>query len=626
MEKSKQIDRFGTWPSQISAEWLGQRLRFEDVQWTPDGQALVWVEGRSGQGMLVQQPLGGIKQDLLDEQSARGGVLYGGGEFTLDREWVTYVDRGRQLFRRSLLEGVPQPLAPLFGSLAAPAVSPDGKWVVYVYSDGQQDLLALVDAAAEQWPRKLVQGADFYMQPAWSPDGGALAWMEWDHPNMPWDATRIMLARLAGEPPEVMEKFQVAGGEENVTQPCFSPDGRWLSTIASRGEWEALMLYDRISGEKRVLLEGDRLLLSTPAWVQGVRTIAWSCSGERIFAIQNYAGRASLLAIEINGGKVRSIDIAPCTWLKQISASPVSDELAVIASSPQIPERIMRWDGQRWHIVARADAQPLPASHFSMPEEVCWQSLDGSELHGFYFPPANLLYKGQGAPPMIVNIHGGPTHQIRLDFQREAPYFTSRGYAWLEVSYRGSIGLGRSYQDALNGRWGELDVEDVVSGAMEMVRRGLADSSRLVLFGGSAGGFTVLNALIRYPGRFRAGICLYPVTDLLDPGLVADKFESHFMDRAVGLLPQAEERYRQRSPLYHSDQIKDPVALFHGSLDTAVPVGQSQQIAATLRAQGVPVLFQIYEGEGHGFRQAENLANCYQQIERFLQEHLNRAE
>jgi len=623
MIAGKQMCPYGNWPSSITSEWLGLRLRLEDLQWMPDGQGLIWVEGRSGQGMLVLQTLDDQRRDLLEDQSARGGVLYGGGEFALCREWIYYIDHGHQLFRCRLDGGGSQAIAPPFGSLAAPAISPDGRWVLYIYSDGEQDLLAVVDAEGIQWPFKLVQGADFYMQPVWSPDGRKIAWVEWDHPNMPWDSTGIMLARLAGDPPAVIERKQIAGGEqENVTQPCFSPDGRWLSYITSRGEWDALMLYDIASGANRILLEGEQVLLSLPAWVQGVRSTAWSFTSERIFVIQHYAGRAKLLSVEVASGNISQIDTRPYTWLRQISASPCSDELALIASSPQIPDRIIRRDERGWHIVTRSEVRPLAREYFSSPQHMHWCSADGGKLHAFFFPPAHPQFAEQGAPPLIISIHGGPTHLVQLEFPREAAYFTSRGYAWLEVCYRGSLGFGQSYKAALNGRWGELELEDVVSAAGEVVRRGLADGLKLVLFGGSAGGLTVLNALAKYPSRFKAGVGLYPVTDMLDPGLVADKFESHYLVSLVGQLPEAASLYRQRSPLYHADQIQDPLAIFHGREDRIVPVGQSEQIAANLRSRGVPVLMQVYEGEGHGFRRAETLEDCYLQIERFLKEHL----
>ncbi len=625
MSIKKEIRPWGSWPSPITADWLGRRLRLDDVQWTPDGKGLVWIEGRSGQGMLVHQPLNGERRDLLQEQSARGGLFYGGGEFALSQGWVYFVDQGRQLYRLGWVHGGSAALTADEHWLAAPTPSPDSRWVVLVSSDGQEDWLALADAEQPARPQRIVQGADFYMQPAWSPDGSTLAWVEWDHPNMPWDATRIMVARLAGAPPSVAEKRQAAGdGRGNFTQPHFSPNGRWLSYIASREEWDALMLHDLASGQSRVLLEGEGLLISMPAWVQGVRTTAWNFSSQRIFVIQHRAGRAGLISVEVESGKISRLDTSPYVWLRQIAASPVSDELALIASSPQIPDRIIHWDRSNWQIIARSDAQPLSEEYFSVPQDIRWRDTDGSEVHAFYFPPTHPQFTGKGAPPLIVSIHGGPTHLERLEFPREVPYFTSRGYAWLEVCYRGSLGYGRSYFAALNGRWGELDLEDAVSAAEEAVRRGLADASRMVVYGGSAGGLTVLNALAKYPGRFKAGIALYPVTDLLDPGLTADKFESHYLDTLVGPLPEAEPLYRRRSSLYHADQIKDPLAIFHGREDTAVPVGQSEQIAASLRSRGVPVFLQIYEGEGHGFRLTENLEDCYRQIELFLNEHLER--
>lgn len=627
MSVMKEVRAYGDWPSPITAKWLGQRLRLEDVQWTPDGKGLVWIEGRSGQGMLVHQLQNGERVDLLRDQSARGGMLYGGGEYALSGGWVYFIDRGRQLFKRSLDHGEPAPLTDDVYFLAAPAPSPDGRWIALAASDGQEDWLALVDAEGKSGLRRLAAGADFYMQPTWSPDGSLLAWVEWDHPNMPWDATRIKLARMEGTPPSCTELRQITGGgQDNFTQPRFSPNGRWLSYIASRGEWDVLMLHDLASGESRVLLEGERLLLSMPAWVQGVRTTAWNFTSRRIYVIQHYAGMAALTCVEIDSRKTSRVDTRPYTWLRQVDASPVRDELALIASSPQIPERVIRWDGRNWRNVARSDPQPLAEEYFSAPQEFSWRGSDGSELHAFYFAPTHPNYEGTGAPPLIISIHGGPTHLERLEFPREAPYFTTRGYAWLEVCYRGSLGYGRSYQAALNGRWGELDLEDSVSAAEEAVRRGLADGNRLALYGGSAGGLTVLNALAKYPGRFKAGICLYPVTDLLDPGLVADKFESRYFDSLIGPLPECEALYRQRSPLYHADLIQDPLAIFHGREDTTVPVGQSEQIAANLRSRGVPVLLQIYEGEGHGFRLAENLEDCYRQIERFLGEHLQRRD
>ncbi len=621
MPLSKQIRPYGTWPSQISARLMGSRVKIDDVKWTDEGRALVWLENRSGPGILVKQEFGNQPIDLFVDQSARGGLLYGGGEFSLKNEQVFFINRGTQLFRVNIEGKELSQISVPDNHLAAPTPSPDGKWLAYIASDGSEDWIAMVDPIGVGQPYKLVSGSDFYMQPAWHPDSRTLAWVEWNHPNMPWDATRIMLANLGGALPQVVDQKLVAGDDaENYTQPLFSPDGRWLSYIASQGDWERLVLFEPDSGKTRVLLEGDRMLFSSPAWVQGVRTTAWSCTSQRLFAIRSYAGRATLLSVEIESGKQTLIDTEPYTWLKQIGASPVGDELSLIASSPQHPEELIRWDGKSWTILSDCGKRFRPPEQFSAPQELRWQSVDGVELHGFYFPPASPKYRGEGAPPMVVNIHGGPTHQEALYFPREAPFFTSRGYAWLDISYRGTIGLGRSYQHALNGRYGELDADDVLSGVDEVLKRGLADPMRLAVFGGSSGGFTQLNLLAKYPHRFRAGICLYPVTDMETLQVVSDKFEAHYLEQLVGPLPESAQLFHDRSPLHHADQIQDPVAIFHGRDDTAVPLSQSEQIAASLRSRGVPVLLQVYDGEGHGFRQAENLEDCFNRIEQFLRE------
>lgn len=621
MSGEKIIRPYGLWPSPITASALAGRPRLEDVQWTPDGNALVWLENRGGQGQLLYQPLGEAQRELSVDQNARGGVGYGGGEFGLSRSAVYFAERCGALYRRNLIQGQPHPLTPAFGGLASPKVSPDGRWVVYVHSDGSQDVLALVDTEGNDWPFKLVSGADFYMQPAWSPSGAELAWVEWDHPNMPWDATRLMLGKLSGSPPRIEFARQIAGEHgEVITQPQFSTDGRSLSYIISRGEWEALEVLDLTSGQRATWLAGD-FNLSIPAWVQGQRSYGWSSFGKKIIILRNSAGRAELCAVDASG-TCQLIPTEPYTWLEQLSVSPGTDELALIASSPKLPTRIIRWDGDRWRTVAHSDTGDLQPGDLPDPQPVEWESLDGQKVYGLYCLPANSRYTGQGAPPLIVYIHGGPTSQSRQDFPREAHYFTSRGYAWLEVNYRGSSGYGRSYRDALLGAWGKLDTEDAVSGAQAMAARGLADGDYMAIFGGSAGGFTVLNALAQFPGVFKAGIALYPVANLFTLSLETHKFEQHYDQNLVGRLPDAADIYRERSPLFQAGNIKDALAIFHGRDDRAVPLNQSEAIDERLNGNRVPHLFQVYDGEGHGFRKPETLNDLYPRIERFLLEHM----
>ncbi|MHB8113931.1 MAG: S9 family peptidase [Bellilinea sp.] len=621
MSDEKTIRPYGLWPSPISASSLAGRPRLEDVQWTPDGNALVWLENRGGQGQLLYQPLDEARRDLLVDQNAHGGVGYGGGEFGLSRSAVYFAERSGALYRRDLNNGQSYPLTPVFGGLASPKVSPDGRWVVYVHSDGSQDVLALVDAEGKDWPVKLVSGADFYMQPAWSPSGAELAWVEWNHPNMPWDATRLKLGKLSGSPPRLESARLIASEHgETVTQPQFSPDGHSLSYIINRGEREALEVLDLRSGQRATWLAGE-FDLSVPAWVQGQHSYGWSPFGNQIFILRNSAGKAELCAVNASG-TCQLIPTEPYTWLEQLSVSPAADELALIASSPKLPTQIIRWDSHRWRTVAYSDNGDLQPGDLPDPQPVEWESLDGQKVYGLYASPANSQYTGQGAPPLIVSIHGGPTSQSKQDFPREAHYFTSRGYAWLEVNYRGSCGYGRSYRDALLGQWGKLDTEDAVSGAQAMAARGLADGDHMAIFGGSAGGFTVLNALAQFPGVFKAGVALYPVSNLFTLGLETHKFEQHYDQNLIGKLPEAADVYRERSPLFQAAEIKDALAIFHGRDDRAVPLNQSEAIVERLIANRVPHLFHVYEGEGHGFRKPESLNDLYPRIERFLLEHV----
>lgn len=620
MPVEKSIRPYGLWPSPVTASMLAGQTRFEDVQWLPDGSGLVWLENRGGAGQLVLLT-GGARRELLVEHSARGGVGYGGGEFCAGRGAVFFAEKNGSLYRRDLPHGQPLRLTPAWGGLASPVVSPDGSQVLFVYSDGREDVLALVDAGGEEWPQKLARGADFYMQPAWSPTGTAIAWIEWDHPNMPWDSTRLMFGQLAGKPLRLQSVRLIAGeGGETVVQPQFSLDGRYLSYIISRGEWEALEVLELATGQRQTWLEGE-FNLSTPAWTQGEHTHGWSASGEEIYILTNSAGKASLCAVDAQGS-CRSIPTGDYTWLRQLSVSPTGSGLAVIASSPVAADQIIRWDGQRWQVAAYSDAGMLAPADLPRPVAVEWETAGSGKVYGLYSAPANSRFEGQGAPPLIVSVHGGPTSQSVMDYPRSAHYFTSRGYAWLEVNYRGSSGYGRSYRDALRGQWGKFDAEDAVSGAQAMAARGLADGQRMAIYGGSAGGFTVLNTLIHYPGVFKAGIALYPVSNLFTLGMETHKFEQHYNDSLLGTLPEAAERYREYSPVFHAGRIKDPLAIFHGNEDRAVPISQSHEIVERLKAAGVPYLFQVYAGEGHGFRKPETLLDLYPRIEKFLLENV----
>lgn len=622
MENSKNEAPHGQWTSPVTAAATGGKLRLEEVQFDTNGSFIIWVEGRSGTGVLVRQKNGDARCDITNpEISVRGGIGYGGGEFSTHDGRIYFAEKSGRLFSADLELGTPVPITPPYGSFADPQVSPDGHRVMCIFSDGKTDLLCLVDNTGNEWPMQLVKGADFYMSPRWHPGGKIIAWIEWDHPNMPWDGTRLMLGRLEAGTPRLVDSHSVAGDvDQPVYQPEFSSDGRFLSYVVSNGEWEDLVLLELQTGESRVLVKGDGFHLAQPAWVQGLRSYGWTSQNDEILYIRNEGGFASLWRVNIESGETSEVSTVPYTWLTQISTSKVEKAAVMIASSPAIPPRVIRWDETGLRTIAYSDSERL-SSDFNPPiVPLQWKAQDGCTVFGNFYPPTNPQYNSEGLPPAILYIHGGPTSEQPVTFSPERLYFTSRGYAWLDVNYRGSSGHGRTYLQALRDKWGETDMEDAASAAQALIDNGLADPNKLIIRGGSAGGFTVLNSLIHYPGLFKAGICLYGVSNLFTLAQDTHKFEAHYTDSLVGALPEAAEKFHARSPVFHANKIQDALAIFQGSIDKVVPPSQSEEIVNALRSRGIPLIYKVYEGEGHGFRKQESLADYYFEVERFLQQ------
>lgn len=615
-ENKKSLRAFGLWESRITPDLMAASIALNDPQWDSDGGTLVWREGRSGQGVLMAQPIGEAPYEISGELNVRGGVGYGGGDFTVRDGMVVFAAKDGRLYRRNLGVGFPEPITPAFGSVAAPQISSDNHWVAFVHTYEGRDVLAVVDAAGKRWPDKLAEGADFYMQPAWHPGGGAIAWVEWDHPNMPWDGTRLMYAVLEGTPPRIKAVQQLAGGDDvPILHPAFSPDGRYLSYVRNEGEWDQLMLRDLETGALTTLIEDASLL--KPAWVQGVVVQAWSAKSDRIFFLQSRAGVSELNEVAVATGEARPVDLAPYTALSQLAINP-DGAIALVASAPTISARVVSKSGKSVRIRQRSTSEAIPLADLPSPYEIQWTATDGTTVYGIYSPPTSSQFQGEGLPPVIVQIHGGPTSSVMVGFDLEAAFFTNRGYGFLSVNYRGSTGYGRAYREALRGHWGDVDVIDAAGAAHALIDQKLGDPGRLVIKGGSAGGYTVLNTLIRFPGLYKAGICSYGVTNLFTLAMDTHKFEERYTDSLVGSLPEAAEKYHAWSPVFHAEKIKDPVAVFQGEEDRVVPPSQSEEIVKALKANGVPHEYHLYPGEGHGFRKAETRRAYYQAIERFL--------
>jgi dipeptidyl aminopeptidase/acylaminoacyl peptidase len=611
----KQIKPFGLWPTSVSPAVLSLQPRLEDVQFDSDGQTLVWLERRGSQGVLVTRRAGDAPRDLTAGIKIGAGVGYGGGDFTVRNGQVAFVSEGR-LFTLPLAGGTPRPVAPAFGDCASPVISPDGSKILFVHSYERADCLAFVDFDGSSFPVRLAHDADFYMQPVWHPNGRHITWIEWNHPQMPWDGTRLMTARIDGI---TLANIRCLVGNEDtpIFQPAFSPDGRWLSYLAQDGEWDRLYILDLTNGKRRALVENASLL--PPAWIQGLRTHAWSVDSDRVFYLRNENGVRTLWTVGAASGSPEKLDVQPYTWLEQITAG-AGNSLAFLASSPQTPERIVTWNSGATRVERYSESGSILPENMPTCVPVSWKAPDGTAVHGLYYPPASHQLTGDGLPPAIVRIHGGPTSAADAGFSTDAAFFTTRGYGLLEVNYRGSTGYGRSYMLALRQKWGVLDVEDAVGGAQALGALGVADPKRLVIMGGSAGGYTVLNVLVRHPGVFKAGVCLYGLSNLFITE--THKFEERYNDSMIGILPQDADRYRAWSPVNFANRIKDPVAVFQGMEDKVVTPEHSEQIVAALRANHVPHIYKAYEGEGHGWRKTETIADYYSAVEKFLQQYV----
>lgn len=639
---------YGTWDSPLTPRWMANgELTLRDVQWDSDGETLVWLEGRGKQNMLVMRRGEEAPRDLLDDLSARARIGYGGGDFTVGGGHAYFVAKGR-VYRQPLEPGAPQAITPAFGEAAAPRLSPDGKWLVYVHSDNWVDGLALVDTAGTLFPRKLAYGTDFVMQPAWHPGGRYLAYVTWNFPNMPWSETELRLATLAYDHVGVpyVESTQVITGGNNVAtfQPEFSPDGRFLSYLSDESGFWTLNLYDLESRAARPLtvsIEGREY--GIPAWTQGLRMYGWRYDSRIIYALVHWHGMYYIERINLGGGVSEWIEeLGEYTCFAQLAVSPTHDTFAVFASNTTLPPRLVTWDDEAEQVppllsigdepgrIVVLNTPPRVTIHkrsgtenFSplLPnaEPVTWAGHDRGIVHGMLYLPKTERFDPAGLPPLIVDVHGGPTSQRAAEYQASVHFFTTRGFAVLQVNHRGSTGYGKAYMDMHRSSWGVYDVEDSASGAQFLAREGRVDGSKLVIMGRSAGGYTVLQSLVDKPGLYKAGVCSFGISNMF--ALMIDpewKFEAEYNYWLLGDLPGAAEVWRARSPLFQADKIRDALILFQGDEDVVVPKDQSDMIAAALKRRGVPHEYHIYSGEGHGWRKPETIEGYYTAVLNFL--------
>ena len=448
----------------------------------------------------------------------------------------------------------------------------------------------------------LVEGADFYASARVSPEGRRLAWLSWNHPAMPWEGTELWLAAFADDGSLIHSRRMAGGPGESLCQPVWAPDGKLYVVSDRSGFWNLYRL--EVDGLVPVLPMAAEFGL--PQWVFAQSSYGFSGPHEIIATCrQNAISR--LLRIDVRSGAATTV----ATPFEDIAELRVGDGVAVVeAGSPTTPACIATLalaDGAVKVLARSADDLP-DASMISVPRAISFPSTDGRTAHAFHYPPRNAGFampEGERAPLIVIG-HGGPTGMATNTLKLATQFWTSRGFAVLDVNYGGSTGFGRAYRQLLSGQWGIVDVEDCIAGARFLAGQGLADGERLAIRGGSAGGYTTLAALA-FHDVFKAGASYYGVGDLRALDADTHKFESRYTTDLLAPLPERERLYLERSPIHAADKLSCPVIFFQGLDDKVVPPAQAETMVAALRSQGIPVAYLAFEGEGHGFRRKETV-------------------
>jgi dipeptidyl aminopeptidase/acylaminoacyl peptidase len=618
---------YGTWPSPITPDLLVQSaVRLSNV--VLDGDRAHWIEGRPAEGgrqVIVRAEPDGSTTELIPEGfSARTQVHEYGGLCYAVRDGVVVSSNWEdQRLWRFDADSDPVPLTPepataRSARFADPTFTPDGKWMLCVREthcalEGggvrvDNDLVAVaVDASADALagsggapPVRLAGGRDFYAAPQVSPDGTQVAWLCWDHPNMPWDHTELWTAPLLFglDGVELGTTTLVAGGGESVAQPRWSPGGV-LHYVSDRSGWWNLYA----AGDPASLFPIDADC-NEPGWVFGTATYGFTDAGAVIMTWPGTIG-AHIGAVE---GRIGEAVPNPYSSFSSLRVS--GDDVVCIAGSATEPPAVMRIDlgHGKVEVLRRSREVTVDPASLARPEHLRFPTGEGEEAWALVYPPTSADYEGVVGtlPPLVVMSHGGPTAAASgvLDFGVQ--YWTSRGFAVADVDYRGSTGYGRAYRERLRQHWGLFDVEDCAAAARWLADEGRIDGRRAVIRGGSAGGFTTLAALA-FTDVFAAGASLYGVADLELLARDTHKFESRYLDTLVGPWPEAASVYHARSPIHHLDGFNCPIILFQGLEDQVVPPAQAELIHQALLDRGVPVAYLPFAGEQHGFRRAETV-------------------
>jgi dipeptidyl aminopeptidase/acylaminoacyl peptidase len=654
------IDRpYGTWPSPITAASVAaQSVRLSSV--TLDGEDIYWLEGRPSEGgrsVLVRRRADGVIEDVTPPPfNVRTRVHeYGGGAYLVDRGTVWFSNFADQ---RVYTVGRGQKAPPQSGPKgpALQALTPEGAWfyadfcrdrvrqrVIAVREDhtdtSREAVTTLVAISDAGNVSVIASGRDFYASPRLSPDGTRLAWLCWDHPQMPWDGAELWVADVSADGTLSGASHVAGSAQESAFQPGWLADGSLIVASDRTGWWQ---LYRVMPGPTAVALRAlartpdpwrrwkgpglhvgagfsrhvtPRPLLhqapegsefGRPLWVFGMAVWAEAAPGTLVTAWA-VKGVWHLGVVDVAAGTLRHLDsgLDPQDWL---AAS--GSHAYVIAASPRRPPMLARISLRDGTVEAIKESSPasVDEGYISAAESIEFATKDADVAHAFYYAPRNRDAECRSElPPLVAISHGGPTAAAARTFDVRIQYWTSRGFAVVDVNYGGSTGYGRRYRERLRGQWGHVDVDDMIDAVIHLVDAGKADPNRLIIRGGSAGGYTTLAALTFHSGVFKAGASYYGVSDLELLARDTHKFEARYLDSLVGPYPAMADEYRRRSPIHSTDLLASALIFFQGLDDRVVPPNQSEGMADTVRRKGLPVAYVAFEGEQHGFRKAENI-------------------
>ncbi|MCZ6912701.1 MAG: S9 family peptidase [Proteobacteria bacterium] len=610
------VSPYGSWSSSLSLDHM-----VEDVvrlaEPAVDGSAVYWIETRpseKGRSVLVTCAPGQEQSDVTPaDYSVRSRAHeYGGGSYLARGDRVWFVNDDDQcIYTQTLPAGSPERLTAT-GAMRFADMELDrarNRLLTICEDHGKEgnpeNFIAGVDLDSGEISA-VVSGADFYSNPRLSPDGSRLSWLSWNHPNLPWDTTELWLATVAPDG-EISEQRCVSlGKDESVFQPQWSPDGD-LFFVSDRSGWWNLF---RFRDDATEVVIPEQAECGVPQWVFGMSTYAFPDSDHVVIATTR-DGSWQLSRFGLATGRREALasdwtsieGVAADDGCILILAGGGARALSVVSIDPQGTETVLK----------SAISGVLDQSTISKPQAVTYATSDGDQAHGFFYPPSNPVYRGPNKekPPLLMICHGGPTSATATTLRLDIQFWTSRGFAVFDVNYRGSTGYGRGYRQKLYGTWGLADVDDCIHGARYLARQGLVDSKRMAIRGGSAGGYTVLNALTCHD-EFSAGSSFFGIGDLESMFETTHKFEACYDHWLIGPKESRKSIAEQRSPINSADRIKCPVIFFQGLDDKVVPPDQSESMVQALKDNKVPVAYLEFEGEGHGFRQSQNIRRSYE--------------